>query len=595
MPPASLDWVAASSPSAPSRTAAGTVRAPARPTATRVRTERDRRPPVGKVVAEEEGDLRADRRQHRQHDEPAHRARGGGDPSRSTSRSRSSPVQAARRRRVRAPARRTSGRTRARRAGTRARTRQRSHRRQSGAACCGRVRALHRPGPARGRAGSGGGAAPEPQLHRHRAHPPRPDPRGRGCGREGTRVARDLPRRRAARGDRDHRRGPRRLRRAHPVHASLQEGARAVATGSVGARSQLHRHRAHPPRPHAGGRRSRCAGARADGRRPSASSCSGARDRRRAPRERGRRDVPARVRDRGPRACRPRWRSDHTVQAVVRRQRSGAASKSRRDDPRNRRRPDGRPDARIVLLRGVDERGFVWFTNRNSPKGRELGHEPSCSPGLRVAAAAPSGPRDRHRDPDRRRGVGRRTSRRAPVGASSARGRRSRARCSPDASDLDEARRGDRRALRDGSVPGPRTGAAIGSRTRRSRCGRAAPTGCTTASASAVPPTAGRSNGSGPRPQRPRPKSTRPRPGPRSAPRCAARGPGLPSPSRSGCAPHPRRQLELHAAAAGQVHRVLGVQAPQRRRDRVEVVDDRRSRAAPARRCRATWSASSRL
>ena len=34
--------------------------------------------------------------------------------------------------------------------------------------------------------------------------------------------------------------------------------------------------------------------------------------------------------------------------------------------------PDRRPDARMVLLRGVDERGFVWFTNRNSPKGREL-------------------------------------------------------------------------------------------------------------------------------------------------------------------------------------------------------------------------------
>ncbi len=32
----------------------------------------------------------------------------------------------------------------------------------------------------------------------------------------------------------------------------------------------------------------------------------------------------------------------------------------------------GQPDARIVLLRGVDDRGFVWFTNRNSRKGHEL-------------------------------------------------------------------------------------------------------------------------------------------------------------------------------------------------------------------------------
>lgn len=32
----------------------------------------------------------------------------------------------------------------------------------------------------------------------------------------------------------------------------------------------------------------------------------------------------------------------------------------------------GHPDARIVLLKGADERGFVFFTNRESRKGREL-------------------------------------------------------------------------------------------------------------------------------------------------------------------------------------------------------------------------------
>jgi pyridoxamine 5'-phosphate oxidase len=35
--------------------------------------------------------------------------------------------------------------------------------------------------------------------------------------------------------------------------------------------------------------------------------------------------------------------------------------------------PDGRPSARIVLLRGLDERGFTFFTNYDSRKGRELG------------------------------------------------------------------------------------------------------------------------------------------------------------------------------------------------------------------------------
>lgn len=34
---------------------------------------------------------------------------------------------------------------------------------------------------------------------------------------------------------------------------------------------------------------------------------------------------------------------------------------------------DGRPSARTVLLKGVDGRGFVFFTNYESRKGRELG------------------------------------------------------------------------------------------------------------------------------------------------------------------------------------------------------------------------------
>src|SRR5215469_6175540 len=33
---------------------------------------------------------------------------------------------------------------------------------------------------------------------------------------------------------------------------------------------------------------------------------------------------------------------------------------------------DGMPDARMVLLKGVDETGFSFFTNTESAKGREL-------------------------------------------------------------------------------------------------------------------------------------------------------------------------------------------------------------------------------
>jgi pyridoxamine 5'-phosphate oxidase len=37
---------------------------------------------------------------------------------------------------------------------------------------------------------------------------------------------------------------------------------------------------------------------------------------------------------------------------------------------------DGRPSARIVLLKGFDERGFTFFTNCDSRKGRELAANP---------------------------------------------------------------------------------------------------------------------------------------------------------------------------------------------------------------------------
>ena len=37
---------------------------------------------------------------------------------------------------------------------------------------------------------------------------------------------------------------------------------------------------------------------------------------------------------------------------------------------------DGRPSTRIVLVKGVDERGLVWFTNYESRKGRELAQHP---------------------------------------------------------------------------------------------------------------------------------------------------------------------------------------------------------------------------
>lgn len=40
---------------------------------------------------------------------------------------------------------------------------------------------------------------------------------------------------------------------------------------------------------------------------------------------------------------------------------------------------DGQPMTRIVLLKGFDDAGFVWFTNYESQKGRALAHDPRAA------------------------------------------------------------------------------------------------------------------------------------------------------------------------------------------------------------------------
>ncbi len=40
---------------------------------------------------------------------------------------------------------------------------------------------------------------------------------------------------------------------------------------------------------------------------------------------------------------------------------------------------DGRPSTRIVLIKGMDQRGIVWYTNYDSRKGRELAVHPQAA------------------------------------------------------------------------------------------------------------------------------------------------------------------------------------------------------------------------
>lgn len=41
--------------------------------------------------------------------------------------------------------------------------------------------------------------------------------------------------------------------------------------------------------------------------------------------------------------------------------------------------PDGKPSARVVLLKSIDDRGFCFFTNYRSRKGRELDQNPNAA------------------------------------------------------------------------------------------------------------------------------------------------------------------------------------------------------------------------
>ena len=88
--------------------------------------------------------------------------------------------------------------------------------------------------------------------------------------------------------------------------------------------------------------------------------------------------------------------------------RRGSASRTTR--PRWRSRPptaEGRPSVRMVLMKGHDARGFVFYTNLDSRKGGELAANPRGRLAVPLEVASPPGPDRRAGRAGERSGGGR--------------------------------------------------------------------------------------------------------------------------------------------------------------------------------------------
>ena len=123
---------------------------------------------------------------------------------------------------------------------------------------------------------------------------------------------------------------------------------------------------------------------------------------------------------------------------------------------------DGLPNVRMVLLKGFDERGFVFYSNEGSQKGRELAANAKGRPCFPLEIAAPPGPPARHRGERERRG-GRRLFREPPALLPD---RRLGEQAVGSARKPPRLREGDRRSTRRSSPSGPcrarRSGSATG-------------------------------------------------------------------------------------------------------------------------------------
>src|SRR5215217_5622740 len=153
---------------------------------------------------------------------------------------------------------------------------------------------------------------------------------------------------------------------------------------------------------------------------------------------------------------------------------------------------DGRPESRYVLLRGLDERGFWFFTNKESAKGRALAANPHAALTLawlelhrqmRVKGVVEPLPAELSDAYFARR------DRASQIGAWASRPSKPRAQSATASRAARRSRRQlptARAASRAGTCHGRRSGAGMHCSRRRSSSGRAGRAACTTGSASAA-------------------------------------------------------------------------------------------------------------
>lgn len=189
---------------------------------------------------------------------------------------------------------------------------------------------------------------------------------------------------------------------------------------------------------------------------------------------------------------------------------------------------EGRPSVRHVLLRGVDEQGFTFFTNLQSRKGHDLAENSHAALVFlwkqldrQITVTGDVTPVDDAEADD--------------YFASRPRDAQIGAWASAQSTVIDDREALDRRVaefderFRGAEVPRPPSWAATGCAPTRSSSGRAGRTGCTTGSATRArrpSPPAGASSG-WPLRRRPAPRSSSSRPAgaPGSCARCSARSP----------------------------------------------------------------------